>query len=852
MSNDPRAVGDPVASLAGDLDGHRADIETIPAALKNALAGRYVVERMLGRGGMATVYLARDERHRRQVAIKVLRADLVRELGSERFLREIEIAAGLQHQNILPVYDSGETDGLLYYIMPFIAGESLQERLEREHQLPLSAIATIADDVSHALDYAHAHGIVHRDIKPGNILLGESHAVVSDFGVAWAIAAGSERLTSSGLVVGTTRYMSPEQASGDPTIDGRSDVYSLGCVVFEMLVGEPPFTGPTPQAVIAKHMQASIPDARVVRPTIGAETQQVLATALAKVPADRFATAGEFVLALHRSLSAMHVRRRRRRIAIGGSATFLLPVIGLLLRFVMGPSGENAQPDATNLATDQPRVAVLYFDDLTQDSSLGHIAEGLTEELIHELSGVNAFRVVSKGGVKQFRGRQAPFDSMVRVLGASTIVDGSLQRAGDELRVMVHFIDAITNTNVDRISIQRPISEFVTLEREVAQQVAIALRRRLGREVLLRGEIKGTASSTAAELVLKSKRFREDAEVLADRPHPADRRTALAALDRADSLLALAQAADPRWLRPVLERGWVSHRRARLLQGAARFEAAERGLAHARVAMLSASTSAEALELRGTLRWFVAREMDTSAAQPQQLNEAEADLRAALNRDSSRATAWEALSALLLRKGNFAEADIAAERALREDAYLSDARAIYERLFYSAVWNGNNSRAGEWCKRGRLSFPGYWRFVECELTLLRENVDEKPNDQHAWALVRELERLYSVDQAKVDGNHYSLIYWRVVAAAISARAGKRDIAWAEIARAKRATEGDSLLRLDLMYDEAYLRLVLGQRDRAEELLRELVRVRPGSRAILARDPLFRDLPLSWLRDEATQ
>jgi serine/threonine-protein kinase len=639
--------------------------------------------------------------------------------------------------------------------------------------------------------------------------------------------------------------MSPEQGAGG-LIDGRSDIYSLGCVVFEMLSGEPPFTGPTPQAVIAKHMQAPIPSVRVVRSTVAEDTQQVLATALAKSPADRYSSAGEFIDALDASLSAASVHTRRRRTAVGGTA-----VVGLALALLLLSGGDDSNdepgPSASANIGEPARVAVLYFDDLTPDSSLRHIADGLTEELIYELSGVNAFRVVSKGGVKQFRGRQVPFDSMVRVLGASTVVDGSLRRAGDEIRAMVQLIDARTNTYVDRISLQRPSSEFVTLQREVAQQVATALRRRLGREVALRREITGTNNSYAAELVLKARRAREDAAILAEHPHPEDRKSTLQTLDRADSILELAQAEDPQWLRPLLDRGWVAHQRVRLLRGDARLKAGERGLAYAREAVQKAPRNAEALELRGTLRWLLARDLDTSAAQSRHFTDAEADLRAALDQDSTRASAWGTLSWVLLRLGNFAEADLAAERALREDAYLNDARDIYERAFYSAVWNGNLSRADEWCSRGQLSFPGYWRFLECELTLLREDVTERADDARAWTLVGELERLYPADRAKVDGNPYNPIYWRMVAAAISARAGRNDVARAEIARARRAVKGDSALGFDLAYDEAYLRLLLGEPDHAEVLLRELIRARPGTRALLARDPLFRDLPLPWLR-----
>src|SRR3989442_394006 len=227
-----------------------ATVSDLLDTLRRTLADRYAVERELGRGGMATVFLAEDVKHHRPVAIKVLHAELAAALGAERFLREIEIAARLQHPHILPLYDSGTAGGFLYYVMPFVEGESLRDRLEREKQLPLEDTLRIAGEVAGALAYGHSHGVVHRDIKPENVMLSGGTAVVTDFGIARAVtAAGDARqLTQTGTVIGTPAYMSPEQATGSAEIDGRSDQYSLACVVYEMLVGEPPFTGPTPQA----------------------------------------------------------------------------------------------------------------------------------------------------------------------------------------------------------------------------------------------------------------------------------------------------------------------------------------------------------------------------------------------------------------------------------------------------------------------------------------------------------------------------------------------------------------------------------------------------------------------------
>ncbi|HEY9015830.1 MAG TPA: serine/threonine-protein kinase, partial [Gemmatimonadales bacterium] len=264
-------------------------------ALRAALAGRYAVDRLLGQGGMATVYLARDLRHDRPVAIKVLRPELAASLGSDRFLREIKVAAHLQHPNILALYDSGEADGFLYYVMPFVEGESLRGRLEREGQLSLPDAIQLTCEVADALQYAHTRGIVHRDIKPENVLIQEGHALVADFGIARAVSqAGGEQLTETGMAVGTPHYMSPEQALGSEHVDGRSDEYSLACVTYEMLVGQPPFDGPNAMAILARHSMESVPSLQVVRHSIPDDVEDAIMRALEKTPADRFPTVREF------------------------------------------------------------------------------------------------------------------------------------------------------------------------------------------------------------------------------------------------------------------------------------------------------------------------------------------------------------------------------------------------------------------------------------------------------------------------------------------------------------------------------------------------------------------------------
>ncbi|MCH6548069.1 MAG: protein kinase [Gemmatimonadetes bacterium] len=270
--------------------------------LNAALEGRYAIERELGEGGMATVYLARDKKHDRNVALKVLKPDVASEVGAERFMREIKLAARLTHPHILPLHDSGEADGFLYQVMPAMEGQSVRDRLDRERQLPVEEAVQIIREVADALDYAHQHDVVHRDIKPENILLHGGHALVADFGIGKLLSAAADpnsaTITRPGVTIGTPMYMSPEQAAGDERLDGRSDLYSLGCVLYEMLVGNPPFTGPTPQVIMARRLTHTPPEVTETRESVSVHVSRVVRRLLARTPADRFATGSKVVEAL--------------------------------------------------------------------------------------------------------------------------------------------------------------------------------------------------------------------------------------------------------------------------------------------------------------------------------------------------------------------------------------------------------------------------------------------------------------------------------------------------------------------------------------------------------------------------
>src|SRR5512143_3132458 len=396
--------------------------------LRGALAGRYDIEREVGHGAMATVYLARDLRYNRRVAVKVLSRELAAALGAERFLREIDILAHLNHPHILPLLDSGDAGGFLFYVMPFVEGESLRHRLERETQLPIADALAITREVALALDYAHRQGFIHRDVKPANILLSDGLALVADFGIARAInqAADSDSLTGSGRSPGTPPYMSPEQASGGD-VDSRCDIYALGCVLYELLAGQPPFPGPTAQAVLARHLADPVPPLRTVRTTVPVGVERAVFKALAKVPADRFATAGEFAAAL----AAPDVQEGpnwRRSIAIT-SIVGAVAVIAWL-------ASRNWPGDGAGALVDTTFYAVFPFE---RDSGLASFNEDqLLQDAMSKWTGI---AVVDRPRLSEALPRNparltvAEAAAAAQRVGAGRYVLSQVSRVGDSLRI---------------------------------------------------------------------------------------------------------------------------------------------------------------------------------------------------------------------------------------------------------------------------------------------------------------------------------------------------------------------------------------------------------------------------------
>ncbi len=451
-------------------DGRRAPAAPVSLLerLRHALAGRYAVDRELGRGGMAAVVLAEDLKHKRPVAIKVLNPEIARLVGPDRFLREIEIAARLTHPHILPVFDSGNADGLLYYVMPYVRGESLRHRLDRAGPLTVAAATRIAREVADALDYAHRQGYVHRDVKPENVLLEDGHAFVADFGVARALEAGGggPKLTDAGLAIGTPYYMSPEQATGEGVVDGRADLYALGCVFYEMLAGRPVFEGATAEALARQHLFDTPRRLRSLRRDVPPTLEEVIHRALAKLPSERWRTGAEIAAALD-SGTVPVLQATRRRQWIGAAAVAVAVAIGAAVASVR-----------RDRALDADLVAVAPFDVLDADLQLWR--EGLVDVVSRDLDGAGPLRTVAPTiVVRRWSGRAdvASAAELGRQTGAGLIVIGHVvSTGGDSVRLSATLFDAAA---------RRPLSEFVVRDvgermDRVADSLAIQLLRALG------------------------------------------------------------------------------------------------------------------------------------------------------------------------------------------------------------------------------------------------------------------------------------------------------------------------------------------------------------------------------------
>jgi serine/threonine-protein kinase len=417
---------------------------------------------------MAKVFLAHDLKYERMVAVKVLRPDLSAEVGAQRFLREIQIAARLHHPHILPLYDSDQAGELVYYVMPYIEGETLKSRLARERQLPVTDAIQIAREVADALSYAHNAKVVHRDIKPANILLDSGHALVADFGIARAI---DEAHTTSGQMIGTPAYMSPEQVDGSENLDGRSDLYSLGCVLFEMLVGQPPFRGSTVTAVIANRLSSPVPSPRSFREMIPEAVDAAVKKAMATLPADRFSTAAQFAEALSTPVAVA--------VAVGAAHAMV-----------------------QDIAAAAKSVAVLPFENMSTDPENEYFSDGITDDIIAQLSKISALKVISRTSSMQYKKSSKKITAIADELGVGAVLEGSVRKAGQRVRIVAHLVDPKTEKHLWGETFDRKLDDIFEVQSEVAQQITGALSVALSPEEKERVEKKATGDADAYNLYL--------------------------------------------------------------------------------------------------------------------------------------------------------------------------------------------------------------------------------------------------------------------------------------------------------------------------------------------------------------
>ena len=412
--------------------------------LRESLAQSYTIDRELGRGGMSAVFLAQDCKHERSVAIKVLNPELAASLGPDRFLQEIKLAARLNHPHILPLFDSGSVDGLLYYVMPYVEGESLRERLDREQQLSIEEAVHHGRAIASALDYANRQGIVHRDVKPENVMLYEGEAMVMDFGIAKAVStAGSATLTQTGMMIGTPAYVSPEQAAGDLNLDGRSDQYSLACMLYEMLTGERPFNAATPQALMTKRLTETARPLRAVRAAIPESVERAVARAMSTDASGRFATTGQFGQAL----------------ASGSLST---------------PSDTSVMPQPVVSAAKS--VAVLPFADMSADADNEYFTDGMAEEIINALSKIQALRVASRTSSFAFKGKNEDIGEIGKKLKVSTVLEGSVRKMGNKLRITAQLVNVADGYHLWSERYDREMEDVFAIQDDISQAIVKALR----------------------------------------------------------------------------------------------------------------------------------------------------------------------------------------------------------------------------------------------------------------------------------------------------------------------------------------------------------------------------------------
>ncbi len=828
--------------------------------LRGALGDRYQIERELGHGGMATVFLAKDLKHDREVAIKVLHPDLSASVGAERFEREIRLAAKLQHPNILGLYDSGSAADLLFYVMPFVRGESLRDKLDREKMLPVDDAMAITLQVADALGYAHEQGIVHRDIKPENVLLSGNHALVADFGIARAVSQTDDRkLTQTGMSMGTPYYMAPEQASGE-TVGPTADIYSLGCMLYEMLAGVPPFTGQNSMQIMARHAMEQVPSIRIVRNAVPEEVEEAIYAAMGKVPADRPQTAAKFVellgmtpgstatmramrmstATLRRTPTGMYAAQRmappfwrRPWVLVVAALVLLGGGIGIWRWRAAAAAAARARA-LVNAGPEAHRLAVLYFDDQSPDHSLTPVADGLTEGLIQALSGGSSFTVISSTGAARFRGSNLPTDSIARALRAGYLVRGQVDKSGDRITVGIRFEDA-SGVDLKTASFTAPATNVLGIRDSLATIVADLIRRQLGEQITLQQQ-RSTASNNDAWLLLqRGQEARKEMETAVGNNDSAGIERGYHA---ADSLFAASASLDRKWPDPVTQRGLLAYRRSRITRDPTEIRKwVALGTVYADTALQLDPNNADALELRGDLEyWSWLQNLETDPAKKMALiTAAKNDLEHATRVNRNQAGAWASLSHLYYNFPTSTNTDVllAAQRAYEADEFQSGAELVLIRLVFAAYDLGNFDQANQWCDEFNRRFPGDYRAARCRLLIMTTSA-APPDIERAWRLVDSVSA-----EAPAPQRQSWTLNADMLAAAVIARKSKTDPALADSARhVVTRSLGDASVdpNRDLALYGAIAYSILGDRQQAVDLLKLNFAVNPQRAAAYRQDP----------------
>jgi serine/threonine-protein kinase len=806
--------------------------------LSGLFAGRYAVEREIGRGATAVVYLARDQQTTQSVALKILRDVLIESKSVPQFLREIDLHRGLTHPSIVPVLDSGTADGRPYIVHPYLDGGTLRTLLARDRQLPYRDVIAIGTSVAEALAHAHQAGLVHRDVKPENILFAGGQAHLSDFGIARALERMTgDATTTTGVIRGTPAYVSPEQAAGQVEFDGRSDVYSLGCVLYEMVAGVQPFVGPTPQSVIVQRISFRPTPVAQFRDTVPADLEAIIERAMMPAPADRFQTASELLTALRSAGSEPSDPTRRVRRAPPSRRSWVLAAAGAAAVIAVlatqlpneKPSGAGTIPEG-----DHRRVAVLYMNSTTPDVLPEYIADGITEDLIDELGGVSALQVTSPDGVRPFRDNPALIDSIHPKLKVGTIVSGSMQRSGNTLRATVRLIDAKSLQQLDQWTVDEPWTELFELQDRLAGQVQFWLRQRIGAEIALRSNRAETRSVEAwAAVQVGSREVRHAIQAAATRGDTSSVHLFL----RADSIYAAASALDPEWTLPLVRRGnlallalasrsprppnAVDSARYRLMTPPERnLLWVQQAHALANQALARKPQDPLALALLGQAELSLAATI--AARRDSLLASAERNLRNALALRPDNAPTWSALAELLLQRGEYAAGATAAQRAFEADAYF-EVRRVLGTAFSASLAAEQFEDARKWCRTGLSIYPGDPRFTECNLRILGSSARSREAVSEAWT---ELGRIEAADSLRRLTATWG--YRRLMVAAILARSRLPDSARAVLAIVLRDQPAEAVS--SSRPAEAYLHLLLGDTDAAVQVLAEYLRTLPPGRS----------------------